>query len=140
MEAEQVKHLEFIQAVITRMNTNSFQIKTWCISVVAGFLAVYAASKIPLMIALAIPPTLVFWLLDTYYLTQERKFRGLYDDVAGVSKEPKKIEMFAMRPDFYKGGKYSFPKVFISVSIWPLYLPTILSMAIAFLFALKSDC
>jgi hypothetical protein len=27
--SEEVKHLEFIQGVITRMNTNSFQMKGW---------------------------------------------------------------------------------------------------------------
>mgnify|MGYP000871954660 CR=1 FL=1 len=31
MTDEQIKHLEFIQDVVTRMNSNSFQIKGWCI-------------------------------------------------------------------------------------------------------------
>ena len=39
-----IKHLEFIQTVITRMNQNSFQIKGWMITIVSALLALYASS------------------------------------------------------------------------------------------------
>lgn len=39
------KHLEFIQNIITRMNTNSFQIKGWAVTIVYALLAIYASSK-----------------------------------------------------------------------------------------------
>ena len=45
MLPENIKHLEFIQNVITRMNTNSFQIKGWSIVVVSALLAIYASTK-----------------------------------------------------------------------------------------------
>ena len=82
---EKIKHLEFIQNVITRMNTNSFQIKGWSIVIASALLAIYASTKDNYFFLVAVFPTLIFWFLDAYYLNQERKFRGLYNDVAGVT-------------------------------------------------------
>jgi hypothetical protein len=45
MHPGQIKHLEFIQNVITRMNTNSFQIKGWSIVIVSALMAVYASTQ-----------------------------------------------------------------------------------------------
>ena len=123
---EEVKHLEFIQDVITRMNSNSFQMKGWMVAIVSALLAVYASTQNNRFVLVAIVPAVIFWFLDTYYLTQERKFRGLYNDVAGISENPKEIKLFAMRPDLYTGGQYSFWNVFGSITITLLYLPVIL--------------
>ena len=123
MSQPNIKHLEFVQSVITRMNTNSFQIKGWTITIVAALLAVFASTKNELFILVGLLPVSVFWFLDTYYLTQERKFLGLYNDIAGVSENPKDIKEFEMRPDLYVGGKYSYFDVFKSPTILRLYLP-----------------
>lgn len=37
------QHLAFIQAVIARMNSNSFSMKGWMVTVVAALAALYAA-------------------------------------------------------------------------------------------------
>ena len=74
MSPEKIKHLEFIQNVITRMNTNSFQIKGWSIVVASALLAIYASTKDNYFFLVAVFPTLIFWFLDAYYLNQERKF------------------------------------------------------------------
>ena len=122
MTVDQLKHLEFIQTVITRMNTNSFQIKSWTVALVSALLAIFASTKNDYFVLVALFPTAVLWFLDAYYLMQERKFRGLYDDVAAVSEEPKAIKLFAMRPDLYTGGKHSYWNSFASVTIVSLYL------------------
>jgi len=121
---EQIKHLEFIQGVITRMNNNSFQMKGWMVAIMTALLAVYASTQNNRFVLVAIVPTVIFWFLDTYYLWQERKFRGVYDDVAGITKN-NEIKLFAMRPDLYTGGKYSYINVFGSVTIVLVYLPVI---------------
>ena len=125
MSDEKIKHLEFIQNVVTRMNTNSFQIKGWTITIVSALLAVYAATKNNHFILVGILPTMIFWCLDAYYLNQERKFRGLYNDVAGITDHPKQIKLFAMRPDLYIGGTYSYWSAFFSLTIPTLYLSMI---------------
>jgi len=128
MTPDQIKHLEFIQTVITRMNSNSFQLKGWSITLVSALLALFASTKNINFVLVAIFPALVFWFLDAYYLMQERKFRGLYSDVAGLSKSSKEIKPFEMRPDRYKGGKYSFGSNFISITISGLYLSVIIGL------------
>jgi hypothetical protein len=126
LTADQTKHLDYIQAAISRMNNNSFQMKGWMVAIVSALLAIFAGDRQNHAYALiAILPTVIFWFLDTYYLWQERKFRGLYNDVAGVSENPKEIKVFAMRPDLYTGGKYSFWDVFTSVTILYLYFPVV---------------
>ena len=134
MTDEKIKHLEFIQNVITRMNTNSFQIKGWTVVILSALLAIYASTKNDYFILASIFPVLVFWFLDTYYLTQERKFRGLYNDVAGISDNPKKLKLFEMRPDLYTGDKYSYWNVFISTTIIILYLSLTIILVVLFLY------
>lgn len=129
---ETVKHLELIQNVVARMNANSFQMKGWMAALVSALLAVYASVGNDRFVLVAMLPAFLFWFLDAYYLQQERKFRGLYNDVAGLSKEPQKIEQFAMRPDLYQGGKYSFWDAFGSATILPLYLSVIALLALVY--------
>ncbi len=137
MDQDQIKHLEFVQSIITRMNTNSFQIKSWSVTILAALLAVYASTKNELFILVSLIPTIVFWLLDTYYLMQERKFRGLYKDISGVSNNPQNIKLFEMRPDLYKSGEYSFFNVFRSGTIISLYLPLVLFIAGSYCYLTK---
>jgi len=132
MEPEKIKYLEFIQDIITRMNTNSFQIKTWTVTIVAAFLGLFASTKNNYFILLAIIPTLIFWFLDTYYLTQERRFRGLFNEACGVTDNINNLTLFQIRPDLYKGKKYSYFNVFKSVTIATLYFSIILILIILF--------
>ena len=118
-----IKHLEFIQSTITRMNQNSFQIKGWMITIVSALLALYARSEKKLYIFIAIVPAIVFWFLDAYYLQQERRFRGVYNDVADLSTENNRVNVreFEMPIQKYKGGKYCYFRVLFSKTIFPLY-------------------
>ena len=59
---EKIKHLEFVQNVITRMNANSFQLKGWAITIVSALLALYASSDKVLYIFVAIVPVIIFCL------------------------------------------------------------------------------
>ena len=134
MSDEKIKHLEFIQNVITRMNNNSFQIKGWMITITSAILALYASTKNRDFVLVAMLPVFLFWFLDSYYLTQERKFRGLYNDVAGVSKNPQEIKLYAMRPDLYTGKKYAFWDVFRSVTIFWLYFSVLVLLGAVYFF------
>lgn len=115
-----LKHLEFVQGVITRMNSNSFSMKGWMITIVAGFLAIFAAGKElnEIFLFVAVAPTLLFWLLDTYYLQMEKKYRLLYTDVVNGN-----AATFVMNTDEYK---VCFFKVLFSKTEWTLYLVIII--------------
>ncbi|MBL7829926.1 MAG: hypothetical protein JNK41_02785 [Saprospiraceae bacterium] len=79
---EKIKHLEFLQNVITRMNSNSFLIKGWTITLVSALFALASKDSnvnYVLVSYIAIP---VFWVLDGFYISQERQYRDLYAEVA----------------------------------------------------------
>ncbi len=78
--AGQIKHLEMLQAVITRMAGNSFLIKGWCVTLVSALLAL-SAKDAKSMVFVAYLPVLMFWWLDSFFLRQERLFRKLFDRV-----------------------------------------------------------
>ena len=140
MDEDKRKHLEFIQNIITRMNTNSFQIKNLTVTIVAALIAVYASTLKISFIFIGIAPTLIFWFLDTYYLQQERKFRGVYNDVAGVCDKPKEIKPFEMPIQKYKGGTYCFFNVFKSKTIIWFYLSIIILLVLTGLILFFKDC
>ncbi len=75
------KHLEFIQGVINRMCQNSFLIKGWTVTLVSALFALAANDTNQIFVVIAYFPTIIFWILDSYYLYQERIFRKLYDKV-----------------------------------------------------------
>jgi hypothetical protein len=118
MTQDQIKHLEFIQAIITRMNANSFKLKGWAVVIISALLALFASSSNVVYFFVAIIPTLLFWCLDAYYLQQERKFRGVYDDVIADNG---KVKLFEMPIQKYKGKEYCFCKVLWSKTILAFY-------------------
>jgi hypothetical protein len=67
------------------MNSNSYQIKQFAVLIVTALLGVYATNKNTIFVFIGIFPTITCWFLDSYYLLMERKFRGLYNDVIGVT-------------------------------------------------------
>ena len=81
MEDKKIKHLEMIEAIISRMADNSFKLKGWAIAIVSlvGTLLSLNQNKIWLFILMV--PIVAFWFMDAKYLQQERLFRRLYDQV-----------------------------------------------------------
>ena len=131
MNKDKIKHLEFIQSVITRMNTNSFQIKGLTITIVSALIALYVSSMNLSLIIVAATPVIIFWFLDSYYLQQERKFRGVYNDVAEI-KKINSVKLFEMPIHKYKDGTYNYWNVFSSSTIIWFYLPIILLLLVVF--------
>ncbi len=123
MKEFQIKHLEMIQAVIARMNTNSFLIKGWMITLVSAIFALAAkdANSRYVIIILCIP---AFWFLDALYLSQERQYRALYDAVR-TSQDTD----YSMDASGYRNGKNTWLSAFFSITL----LVTYLSVAIAIL-------
>lgn len=132
ISAEEIKHLEFIQASISRMNSNAFQMRTWMLVLVTALLGSYANTGNRNFALLALLPTVIFWFSDAYFLQLERKFRGVYNDVAGISENPKVIKPFAMPLNLYTGGKYSFWDVFFSISMLPFYALVIVVLVVVY--------
>ena len=79
MSENRVKHLEMIQGVINRMGSNSFMLKSWSVILVSALFALGSKESQKCIVYLAYYPAVAFWVLDGYYLWQERLFRKLYD-------------------------------------------------------------
>lgn len=82
-----IKHLEMIEAVIERMAKNCFQLKGWAMTLVAAICALSTQGSDKKFIILAFVPILGFWILDSFYLQQERKYKLLYKNVAAKKEE-----------------------------------------------------
>jgi len=80
------KHLEFIQGVINRHNSNSFKIKGWAITITAAIFALTGTIKEPFLCFIALGPTIMFWILDSMFLANERCFVSLYNCVSNDNK------------------------------------------------------
>ena len=81
------KHLEFIQAAVNRMASNLFLLKGWTITLIAALFAVAAKDADRAYFVIAYFPALMFLSLDGYFLSQERRFRSLYDHVRTLKEE-----------------------------------------------------
>jgi hypothetical protein len=139
MEQSQIKHLEMIQAVMTRMAQNSFTYKGWAITLVAGIFALAAGGGIGSRFALtALLPALVFWGLDGYYLRQERLFRKLYDDVRNAEPADWQNAPFSMETTPYAAEVAGWLAVCASRTLVGLYLPITLIVIVSALLLFAS--
>lgn len=86
MEAK-IKHLEFLQGVINRMAQNSFMLKGWSVIIISALFALAAKDSIKEFVYLGYFPAIIFWILDGYFLWQEKLFGKLYDKIRVISND-----------------------------------------------------
>jgi len=79
-------HLEMIQGTVNRLSQNSFLLKGWSVVLVSALFALAAGKSKPHFVYLAYFPAIAFWVLDGYFLWQERLFRALYDYVRSLKE------------------------------------------------------
>ena len=78
-----VKHLEMTQAVINRLGRNSFLLKSWSMTILVAAMVLIAREDLAnqyFVLALFLP-VVGFWILDGYFLWQERLFRQVYEEI-----------------------------------------------------------
>jgi hypothetical protein len=115
MNEKKLKHLEFIQNIITRMNANSFLIKGWSVTLVCALFAL-AADKVNLkFVLIAYLPVIVFWALDGFFLSQEKQYRELYKEVAVKAEEAIDFKLDAS--GYNKDGRGWFRSIFTKTLI-----------------------
>ena len=76
-----VEYLQMIQEPISRMSTISAIFKGFAATIVAGIATISYCEIHILILALSFLPVVAFAILDVYYLTLERKFRFLFNQV-----------------------------------------------------------
>ena len=121
------KHLEFIQNTISRMSGNLFFLRGWTITLITGLFALSASKgTYDGYILLAYFLLVIFWILDGYFLSQERRFRCLYDDVRKLDED--KID-FSMKTKKYQSEWRNtwFGSMLSATLLW-FYIPLALAM------------
>lgn len=123
-------HLTILQNVIQRMASNSSSSKAWCITLVSAILIIVVDKGNPNYVLIALIPNFLFFVLDAYYLSLEKRFRKSYNNFIKKlhNNEIEVDDLFAVNSsgkplDLFKESIYSF-------SIWPFYL-TMFLMVIA---------
>ena len=115
-----VKHLEFIQAVVTRLANDSFLMKGWALTVAGAIYGFAAKGTSWQLAAIGLMPVVIFWGLDAYFLRQERLFRCLYDQ---VRRHNPAIEPFSMSTAACAAGVPSWARTLLSRTLAPFYGP-----------------
>jgi hypothetical protein len=82
-----LKHLEIVQQVITRMASYSFFLKGWSVTLLSAILAIAVKDSLDRMIWIAFLPVSMFWMLDGYFLRQERLYRKLWDHIRAEDQD-----------------------------------------------------
>ncbi len=122
-----LQHLEFIQTVIERLSRNSFLLKGWGVTLMSALFALAAKDSNKQYILLAYFPIITFWLLNGYFLSQERRFRALYDEVRLLPLD--KID-FSMDTKKFNDGRNRWEQAFFSRVLLIFYLTLAIAVLI----------
>lgn len=128
-----IKHLEFIQNIINRMASNSFLIKGWTVVLVSALFVLSGKESKVYFVYLAYFPVIIFWILDGYFLWQERLFRRLYNDVRSL--ENSKID-FSLDTSKIREAEKSWMDAIFSITLLIFHSTVLLSIIIVMCFFL----
>lgn len=117
-----LKHLELVQGVINRMASNSFMLKGWAVTLVAGIFVLAAKDADKLYFLVAYVPVIIFWGLDAYYLLQERLYRSLYDKVRQTKEDNIDFSLKATTEEFDSNKNCFLSCLLSKTELW-FYLP-----------------
>ena len=134
---KKLKHLEMLQAIISRMARNSFLLKGWNVVLVSAIFALASTESKASLVFLAYLPAAVFWLLDGYFLHQERLFRKLYDKVRVMDEDD--ID-FSMNTAPVKDGVASWLRVTFSRTLLLFHGAILLTITAVWLVPLIVRC
>lgn len=123
------KHMDYIQSTISRMASNSFYLKGWNVTIVAALVALSIRESDWRLYGCALLMTIIFWILDAYYLRQEKLFRELYIKVSKISDD-EKIDYSMNTIEFKRKIPSVLRLMFCNISITPLYISIIVVLAI----------
>ena len=119
-----VEHLKMTQAVINRLGSNSFLVKSWSMTIIVAAMVLIAKPDMqnPYFVLVLIVPVLGFWILDGYFLWQERLFRKVYGEIRSQSDTD-----FEMNPMKHRNEpKCSWLSAIFSLTLVLFYLIEIL--------------
>ena len=122
------QYFTIIQDVINRMAQNSFLIKAWTITLITAIFLLTFSIVNSLIFGVLLAITVIFWILDSYYLKLERIYRRLYKtkvEEYNDNQKRKSMKLFDMDYEPYKILEQKSPRIMISKTEILFYLPII---------------
>ena len=132
-------HLTILQGIIQRMADNSRSCKVWCVTLVAATMVLVAQTGEPKHTLIALIPTMLFLVLDSYYLAQERAFRKSYSmfvDTLHIG-ELRLVDIYRISSTGMGFGLVL--RCLGSVSIWLFYPLVVATILFAWYLIIPSD-
>lgn len=123
-----IEEIKVVQDVIKRMASNSFNVKTWTITLIVATLLFKGSNN---HIFIAFIPLMAFWFLDSYYLRQERLFRKVHNWVT-TYRLNNNDKLFDLNPTTFNKDVQSVLRIMFSISTLPFY-GSILIMLIGYI-------
>lgn len=149
MNENKIAHLGFIQSVIERMANNSAAIKGWSMGIVAAIigLGLIGRDKIDnvanwIVFGCSSVIIVVMWLLDSFYLYQEKLYRELYSLIKNKDDKDIDYSMDARRKTILKqkGKAPCYFAVIKNRTILPFYLPQLVICFAFFILPMIIEC
>lgn len=121
-DSNKQKHLELIQNIVSRMGGNLFYLRGWSIALATGLLALLSQKEEPDIFSLVILAiaVIIFWIYDSYFLAQERRYRDLYDKVRKMNGKDVDFSMDAT--EFGQSKKNTIVYCMGSKTLAPFYV------------------
>jgi hypothetical protein len=130
-----IEEVKTIQEIIKRMASNSFMLKGWAVTLVTATLLLKVATDNKFAIIIGFIPLFSFWMLDSFYLRQEKLYRKLYEWTIHnrLSDKENTRKCFDMSTSQFCDEIPSTYKVMFSPTLRVFYIPTALLLLIYFL-------
>ena len=138
---ELFKEIDLIQGCINRMAQNSFMLKGWALTIFAGVTAFTKGENFSDSITLVcttIIPFVCFWILDTFFLRTEKKYRKMYEDMLTKRKINNTEGQYELNPKTIKVD--CFLKVMFSITMVFFYGIPLLASIVLLVIRVRHNC
>ncbi len=117
------------------MAGNLFFLRGWTITLIGALLALFSKNNSPTYVFyFLIIAVLILWVLDGYFLSQERSYRDLYNDVRKLKEEEINFSMDIS--EYQKLKKNALIFTMFSKTLLVFYLPLV-GIALFIMYQLK---
>lgn len=153
ISTEQIhKELELIQAIISKVSSNSFEVKKWLVGILTALIIFkndeLLGGNIRVIWLLGLP-ILCFWYLDAFFLSIEKFYREMYEWVITFRSQTDKYlyDLKTEKREYPQGTVIDLKKTKNSVlssafsrTVWPFYLLPITFIIIYIIIQYSKTC
>lgn len=122
------KEIDLIQNCIQRMSNNSFLIKGWLITIIAGVVTLSHENMNVSIFLILVFATIIFWGLDAFFLQTEKKYRKMYTWMLEQRKLNSRELQYDLEPKRFDNQVESVFKIMFSPTLAGFYLCVLIAV------------